>query len=842
MNRSLINALCGIGLTAAITACSSENVNVHLGAGRITPRLTIDPDVVVAEDVNHMIAIDTVPEISDFKLTLYDDNSGQSYTWESSSDFPPNNLYRTGQYTLSAYWGDILSEGFNSPFFYGETRFNVTESGEAVVDIKCTLYNTMIDASMTPEVTGYFKEFALLIHPENGGYIRYSSDETRPIFMRPGNVSLSVHALTYDGHETDFHAADISDALSGHYYHVTVDLIDNDSSVPSLLFSFSEKIETDDVLVPLTEALLEGSGPIVEHSGFVPGETIHVPEGSKPDEPLTITVRSSSLEAVTATFQSMEMIAAGLPSEVNLLKLTPEENNLLQSYGLRYETTDSSMTIDFTDVVPYIRRRADNSEVTFAVTATDRSGRMSSPISFSVIPDNVPINIIEITPITAGVDKAQIVLSSSGTIITSNISIETLDADGRWSVVGSVQFSTDEKGRCTATFDVGSGSTDDVNVRILYCQSTCAEITIPRVSPRYDIAVDAYALKADIKIIPFEAEMLNYIVENALVYVNGTPATILNRNQEEGIITISGLEASSSYEISLSVMRHPEVSDFSPIVHATTERAASLRNGDFEDTGDGPKYKDMPCGGRFSQSYVEIYNRQNLFSFDMMVPKDWANTNSKTFNKRASNHNTWYMQPSCCTVTDASSGAYAVKLSTVGWDPDGETIPDYLQQSQPFVDYSRTIPKIKYKAVGKLFLGRYDFDISNLTETYTEGISVSSRPSALNGFYKYVPGEDMPGDRGLALIEVFGIIDGKETVIAGAKTLLDPATSYTAFSVPLQYSHFGVKATRINIMMASSYNIGTIEYETRTLVTTDYLREGCSRASTLWVDNLSLSY
>ncbi|MDE6378136.1 MAG: hypothetical protein K2K72_05270, partial [Duncaniella sp.] len=68
------------------------------------------------------------------------------------------------------------------------------------------------------------------------------------------------------------------------------------------------------------------------------------------------------------------------------------------------------------------------------------------------------------------------------------------------------------------------------------------------------------------------------------------------------------------------------------------------------------------------------------------------------------------------------------------------------------------------------------------------------------------------------------------------------ALGYTAFSVPLVYNRYGVKATRIKVMFASSASIGDIAHETSTIVTVPDPVHSRSLGSRLWIDNVTLAY
>ena len=194
------------------------------------------------------------------------------------------------------------------------------------------------------------------------------------------------------------------------------------------------------------------------------------------------------------------------------------------------------------------------------------------------------------------------------------------------------------------------------------------------------------------------------------------------------------------------------------------------------------------------------------------------------------------------TIYDAVSGSKAIKLSSVAWDPKGEAIPDYAQTPGEYVPYNKNIPNISYRAAGKLFLGEYNYNATNNSEVYTEGISFNSRPTALNGYYKYTPGINQLHDKGIVIISIINRTNNSETEIAHGEFLFSGNSDYTAFNVPLSYKSFGIKATHLKIMLASTSNIGSIQDETMKIITTDNVSTASSIGSSLWIDNLTFSY
>ncbi len=70
-------------------------------------------------------------------------------------------------------------------------------------------------------------------------------------------------------------------------------------------------------------------------------------------------------------------------------------------------------------------------------------------------------------------------------------------------------------------------------------------------------------------------------------------------------------------------------------------------------------------------------------------------------------------------------------------------------------------------------------------------------------------------------------------MIASARTYLPIANSYTAFTAPLSYTRFGIKASGMRLMFASSASVGTIAEETASIVTSVDPSKGLSRKLSL---------
>ena len=113
---------------------------------------------------------------------------------------------------------------------------------------------------------------------------------------------------------------------------------------------------------------------------------------------------------------------------------------------------------------------------------------------------------------------------------------------------------------------------------------------------------------------------------------------------------------------------------------------------------------------------------------------------------------------------------------------------------------------------------------------------------SLNGYYRFIPSTDSRNERGLIRVEVLGMVDGMETVISQKDHQLPVALGYTAFNVTLDYPMFGVKATRLKVMFATSAHIGTIAEEDASIHVIADPETSSATGNRLWIDNISLGY
>lgn len=832
-------------LLSALAACDDYDSSPVGEVGRITVSLDWERRLLAPDGSTTDILIPLDPPAEDVSVTMQDLGGGGVHTWDSFSTFPQDEVYLTGAYLLKATWGNPDAEGYDTPAYAGETEASILPDRRTDAVISMTAVHAFFNTTSKPEADASRMGLAMLeahtpggvFHPltpegyePEGGYLCLKQGETSivaSVYPGGGRPAVRVEGLV------------LPSTIPGALYTVGASLTP-DGDGCRLTVEAGGKSKT----TRLTRAMLEGRPPAVS-AGWDTSETYSVSEGEYPDGQFTATVAPGScrLSAVNLSVCSASLTGiSGFPAEVNLLSPTPEQKAMLNRLGVSCSLTpEGGGTADLTELISHLVYLDERSALsTLSLEAVGEDGVSAPPAEARILTRPVDIEVTVPEPTVICVDRARLHIICRASNFASNLSVG-VSTEGSEPVVVPAEVTGHGDGAYDVSFSVPAG-TEPVDVRVFYCEEERACVSIDRVMPEFEVKADAYARYAMLKVVTADPALTEPVTRLLRVRLNGQAAPLFGRQPDKGLLTVTGLKPDTEYSFETTLFDGLDV-PLTPKVTVRTEPARQLPNCDFEDSRPGPRYERLASGGRYSQTTVEIFNWQHHTDISEEVPAGWANTNAKTFNKQSRNHNTWYMQPSATlTRKSAFSGSYAVRLSSVAFDLDGEPIPDYVQTGKPYLDYSPVVPHIAHRAAGKIFIGTYTFDHATLTETYAEGMAWNSRPASLSGRYRFIPADANRSASGLARIEVTGIVDGRETVIASDSRRLTLASDYSTFTIPLLYNTFGVKAARIKVMFASSADIGTIEEETRSIATQPDPVTATSTGGELWIDNITLGY
>lgn len=850
-----------------LVSCANEDKQGSSGYGAINVQVSADYKVVPAtRSTAESASTIENPDVSEFALKLVSSDGSFSRAWDSLADFDPTTKIPVGAYTMSAFYGDIDIEGFEKPFYLGETPVAVRDRENSSVEINCTLANVKVTVEYSDAFKKYFADYSTTIHSTGGEYIEFSKTETRAAYVKPGKITIQTHLKKQNGIESTFEPAAIPNAAARQHYKIKLDISDNNAGEAQLNISFDETTETQPIKIDISDEVMVAPAPSFLLSGFESGIPVEAKEFNYPaDKNVNISLTAKGgLAGCTLTTSSRSLESKGWPQEIDLINMSEDQAEILRRLGLKIkgfsEVGNKMGFIDFTELFTQLQIIDNSDQHMFTISAKDLYGKVSeSPISLSV--KNLPLTFTLQEP------EAVFVGSSSAII--------PVLYDG--SDIDLVQFSylnpEGHKVNCTSTVLSAEENLYQVKISVeatnkpvkieasLSGGLKTAATSIPVLTPEFTISAEEYdvwAKKAIVKLTAADPQYQDAVNRYAVLYTNSTGQWVHAASTHEGNVhTLTGLSPDTRYQIKGTCNNEQENVNYHGDCTIRTETTAGVPNGSFEELTQTISIQDMNQGGKYSVWPVDY---QNTCSFTIQEPTGWSSVNAKTCNTSAANQMSWFVIPSTYNTTlswssyrsfgmstqtpdiykglSAQDGNNAMVIRNVAWDANGTT-PSKTGGAFNTTYYNTNVPSMSNRSAGKLFLGSYSY--SGNSESYNEGTSFSSRPSTMKGWYKYTPDNNDASETGVISVT---LLNG-ETILASGTINLTAASDYTEFTVPLVYTVTDKKANLLKIMIASSNHASYSQSEeTATIKTTDYYSryESNSRGATLTIDNLNFIY
>ncbi len=837
-----------IAFLTLCVSCSSDENPLTKGMGKINALVKANYSVSIASKIDRSNSISVVsPDVNLFSLHLTKGDGSYDHTWGSISDFPASQQFAAGDYTMEAIYGSADEEGFDKPYYYGYAKFTIYGDETTDVAITASLASTMVSMEYTEAFKNYFTEYSTKLHSPGGAYIDFAKDEARAAYLKPGDISMEMTVKKSNGITSTFEPTAINNALAQTHYHITFDVNQGEVGNAQLVITFDSTTETEPIIIDLSDELLTAPAPTIKPTGYDNETTISVLEGDNAPHPLTaLLTANAGIKAVTLTTNSASLIAANWPAEIDLIAATEAQKTLLSNLGLSVKglwgNVDKMGIVDFTNVIKNLRVVNGESNHTFTIQIKDKFTKVcETPITLTVQAPTIQFSIANPTEdVEIGQYSLTAAITYNGSNFADKVKLMSIDAYGAWRQCNITNIA--QSGNIyTVTFTAHDAS-QATKLKAVYNNGLKETNTI--IYRRKAVSVlseNTWATKAYITINPDDPECLNY-VNNAEVYLKSTSdyvkVTPASRNTTNRQIEIQGLTAGTQYTVKL-VLNGTNSNE----VIFTTESAVGVPNGDFETLAQTINIPSINQGGEYTLTAINVDARQNKVSYEISEPTGWASVNSKTCNASANPQNTWFVVPSTRNTTASQSGSNAMQLQNVAWDLAG-SVPSRDVGTKPNSTqyYNHKTPSaFANRSAGKLFLGSYSFNATSNAETYNEGVSFSTRPSALKGYFTYTLDANDGSEKGIVTVT---LLNGT-TVIGTGSATLGAVSSFTQFSIPITYSVTNKKATSLRIMIASSNHASTNQSnETSAIKTTNH----CERyrqesvGATLVVDNLSFSY
>lgn len=657
-------------------------------------------------------------------------------------------------------------------------------------------------------------------------------------FVSPALCEVYVGIANADGKSINLVFDEQVKAEAGRLYAVGVSV---DSEAISITVDGADcgSIRVDD-------DYFDSEAPTIEMIGFEPGGVVTATEGVTLVSPVRMDAESGSrLSHLYLSVESSILAMLGHSpdeAEVDLLNMTPEQAVAIADSHIVFDMSDDrkSAKVVFTKMIEELASLTSTRSV-LRLSAVDVLGRMSAPVDLVVDTRTMSFEVVSVDAPVFGKSDCMVVLRPSLAGVEEQDMRFYVMHNGQRIDCQVVGAKTNADGTVTVTF-LFPDMISEATVHFEYMGLERASFAVSTTVPDFTVKANPYATFVRLKVEVSTGDDARAFLTESLQFFDGErQCSVLERDARSGIIVVNGLSADTRYTLVPAL----KTGETRSAVTFTTEKALEVPDGDFENAKPSMiKYKGLPSGGRYAVTPFDIANRQNFVDIDIpWSEKYWTSINDKTFCIGAKHKNTWYMQPSTAIVYDPKSGSKAMCISSVGWDLDGEKIADYVPTSAVATpSYSLSVPTVRYRSAGRLFIGDYRFDASSLTETCAQGTPFTSRPSALNGFYKYTADQTLQSDRGYVVVRLVLRSGATETVVAEGRGEFVPAPDYTAFNVQLDYKRDDVQPSHLEIMFVSSVYAGDMSISDTNVPVTALPDRAAMTGSRLWVDNLSFAY
>jgi hypothetical protein len=828
MNKQ-IHVAASVALCSLLLAGCSDSVQPYAeGFGTISPTVSLDASVVTSKQAARSRAALADISVEDLKLTLTAALTGAVSEFQGVSNFPTNQKWSVGDYTLVASYGDVTDEGFEKPALSGSTTFTVEDGETSDVSLTASMQNTMVTVKYSDAFKNYMTSYSAVLHSSGGDYIDYADDETRPAYLRPGEVALNVTFTKPSGVSATIEAARFT-AEAKHSYTVTIDL-SNETGTPKLAVVFDELVEQEDVTIDISDLLLSTPAPTVTTSGFTSGETLSVVEGSTVSNPAIFNIMAKGLiSSATLTTSSTSLISQGWPAEIDLANCTAAQQATLTSLGLKaaglFRNPDMMAQLDLSNVLSKISpvdNDANGNVSTFTLEVKDKNSKVSDHVSFSVAIEQLTL-ALSYSGAYTGEDTIDLTCTSNGNNLADNVKVQYLNDFGGWSDAEIVSVTAQSRSRATTastyTIKINTPSVNrTLEFRAIYGSKTTETVEVKVTSFEAAIASNnVYAKHALLTVNTPDDNNSSAasIASKCKVYLstdNGSTYAIATSSTDgSNYITVSGLNAETTY------LARVEVNGIkSNRASFTTEATPQLPNSGMESW-----YTEQP----FSQYQLLYYAGSSSSDCAWGTMNNLTTSTGGSGNSVTSYGGTSYRATSGTkSTTDAKTGSYAALIRTVGWGSKNTAA-------------GTAVGTCSNITAGELYLGSYN----SSTSSPNYGYAFAARPSALKFNYKYSVVKSGNGDYGVAEIK---ILDASGNVVASNSVKIAEQSSYASLTVPLTYAANSAKCATIQVNFKSSGNSAALT-KSSTYMTFPALAnytDGEYVGSQLYVDDIELVY
>ena len=764
----------GVAALAGLSACSDTFSPTADGEGKLLVSVDLNK-AVVASPANKQSAPESRADaqaITASDLTLKISNETGSFSRELAvADFTEPVTVPVGSYSLEAFYGSVDEEGFEKPCYKGTSTFSVQENQATPVSVTASLANCMVRVEMSEMFRTYFASYSVTLRSELGNEIAYPADETRSVYLKPGQITTTISITKQNGVSATLEPKSFT-AEPRHSYVLKFDVNSGEAGNGELNITYDPLCEVEDVIIDLSDDILTAPAPTLSYEGFTEGTPITQLEGLDAGNKATVTaIARAGVQAVTVTTSSASLLEQGWPAEIDVIGGDAATLATMESLGLRRigTTNPGNMVfLDFSNVLKNIRYKegADNTS-TFTVQVRDKNSRVAeAPVSFSVNIEKLELSVNRVASFDDIATELEMYLNFNGPDI-SGLKIQCRNERNTWDTlpITTCEVAAGEEHVYRVVLTVPS-TDQDIALR-LTIGTLQKDVVIKHSVTPYTLqatANGAFAKEAFVTL-AYDASVFGarrrgasrsaeepenvtfqLSTDNGTTWANTSAAKVSGNYYK-----LTGLTPTTTY-----LARAICEGYTSKRCSFTTEEALELEDGGLE----------IWTSEKGSDNYNKYYPGGN-----------WNTLNLLTTSFTGAQDTYAYCNNSGTRDSSDSHSGKAALIQTVGWGQNAATI-------------SGTEPK--HVTAGELYLGNY-----NNGAVY--GISFVSRPKSVSFWYKYTAKNS--ADYGRAWMKV---LDASGNVIAEKQLDLPAQSSYTQQTMECNYSAPYAKAASLQITFVSS--------------------------------------
>lgn len=781
----------GAAAMVLLSACN-DGLEFTDGTGTISPLVSYDPTVITARSNGARATEIGDIEASDLFLTLTAEDGSESYSGPIN-DFPTGQGFNIGKYTLTATYGDVEDEGFEKPSVYGQAELSVLEGKQTSVELTATPSKAMVSFTFDKALTDYMTSCSARVHSAGGATLDYTSAETRPLYIKPGQTTVSVSFTKPNGKEGTLQVNTI-DAQAQHHYKVNLTLGGEGAGTESITVKYDDLLEEEEVIVDISDQMLSTPAPEVTADGFTDGQQFSLIEGDPFNETLRFDINArGGIASAVLTTRGASFLAAGWPAEIDLTKASAEQQKAMKELGFKdlgiMRNPGTIAAFDLTAVASHIPAGGTDGEpVEFSLTVTDGEGRQSQPLGMKIKVEELVLLLNATDVLYDGGSTVDLNLTYNGTApVAQAVKIQYINDRGL--PADATIASATPKSRAANEYIVRINVAADARKPLMF-KASCASITTETITVESAptltaTANDVFATSAWVSLSHPTYSCASKTIK-LFASTNGTDFAEVSGTQSGAEFHATGLTPNTAYTLRATVdgVR-------STTFAITTEAATQITNGNL----------DQGWGSTSKGSH-------NLVS----APSPWGSVNELSAGGSSNSTNRYAHPNSTESTTDSHNGSAAALLRSVAYGFSGHTAGLH--------NTNKCTP-------GKLFLGTYSDQ---------SGIAFSSRPTSMKFYYKYSPLKS--GETGYAEIKV---LDAAGNVIATGNRGLAESSSYQQITIPLTYNRGAAKAAKIAVMFRSSAESIDGSYVKENTNWAGVL-QSCTYGASLYIDDVELAY